>query len=1268
MATFSFDFDNILTESTAVEDEDQQAVPSSFDFSSSFSPVEDVELEDISVARRIGYGAAQEPMILGSAYRMTKAGVESLFTDKSYSEALRDIEAERQREIDIDFPEFAGLSEAEEDAAIMSGRISSAFVDPVTFLIPWTKVAKAGKIATIGTGAAVGAGETALREKALYGEVDGANVALSAVISGASTGAVDAIARKFSGAKEIAQDIRTPEKILPNEVDVPVVSTVPAPREELSPMRDVIKQYRRNLDTASRARQGEIILTDKSTQADYVRAHNRKLMGLPQSMDVKFTPEVKQALDESVETVAKKSPLSSQQTRDQATLAQKIREKEKINEKISELVQLRKNKSKEQKAEIDKQLSELERAKTKLEQNMMSGVISSAEQKADFNVSVLEDMSKKGTLTESIINKVLFEAARPVGFGLMGGMYGAATMDEDDDAGYLLSTVAAGAALGFAQKRIQRSTALSDVDKQTGQMAINMAGEGFIARNIQRLKYVTASTTATRMNAFGGWNKVIGNRLFNAFGSDVDSVESKTLRRQSDFLGKLYRIASEPEKISFLGKLRKVKDVNYNEIDPRANSLNTVAGEIMRGYQTIDNIAVGYRGLKNDLQALDADDIEAIKVMVPQLEQLRDSVAQRMKDVGIKFEEVDHYGLPQLWNLDAIGDDYGRFVKDLKEAISIQRKNKGQVSPVNDDLVSRAADSISGRTPKLKYGPEGRTLFKYDEDTNSYTFRGAAQFFENERKITDLEATRYMYEKGWINVNAVDALSDYGTKSIKVAEFSDAFGANGEIINLAYREISTAFNNRSKGTKAVEYENIMAKQKAYQKQLVDSIESYWGGYGDSRLYGYDATVPLKAFTTLANTTYLTTVSIASLGDLLQPFINSSFGNAFKTTIGKKTRFSEISNFKYDKSFERELQNYMRASTGGASKFSRRLDAINDAYFTGVLLQKVTQTARNFAYDVGVNRAFELAKKSKLTKQDLKEAQQLGISGDLDNLRQFNTVEQAFGAEAGLSILDKAGRKAADRDAIIPMYGNRLLFSQTNNPGIRAVGQFLSWAQAKSSQMNSMLSRIENGDAKLAFKILAAVPVYGGIQELKQVFNPNYKVEDKDKDSEGYQIINEVGKSMLLSGQFQNFAIDKVLSNYTYNWSRGDGSLAETIAPAYGLLEQMGRDTALVKRNIVDQGDYEGALKIILEDIPGTAQALGWYEKIAGEPLLENRPKGSSGATRRGYDKGGEVMDVPNAPTEPDQRIDKMTGQPYDKQAGTAFVDEEDPLRRLGFGI
>lgn len=48
-----------------------------------------------------------------------------------------------------------------------------------------------------------------------------------------------------------------------------------------------------------------------------------------------------------------------------------------------------------------------------------------------------------------------------------------------------------------------------------------------------------------------------------------------------------------------------------------------------------------------------------------------------------------------------------------------------------------------------------------------------------------------------------------------------------------------------------------------------------------------------------------------------------------------------------------------------------------------------------------------------------------------------------------------------------------------------------------------------------------------------------------------------------------------------------------------------------------------------------------------------------------YAKGGVVLDVPKVPEEPDERIDKMTGMPYNEQAGTAFIDEED---RQGFAI
>jgi len=61
--------------------------------------------------------------------------------------------------------------------------------------------------------------------------------------------------------------------------------------------------------------------------------------------------------------------------------------------------------------------------------------------------------------------------------------------------------------------------------------------------------------------------------------------------------------------------------------------------------------------------------------------------------------------------------------------------------------------------------------------------------------------------------------------------------------------------------------------------------------------------------------------------------------------------------------------------------------------------------------------------------------------------------------------------------------------------------------------------------------------------------------------------------------------------------------------------------------------------------------------------VENLP--TEEEAMQGFAKGGRVM-VPNAPLEPDERIDKMTGLPYNIQAGSAFVDEEDPEKRMLF--
>ena len=44
---------------------------------------------------------------------------------------------------------------------------------------------------------------------------------------------------------------------------------------------------------------------------------------------------------------------------------------------------------------------------------------------------------------------------------------------------------------------------------------------------------------------------------------------------------------------------------------------------------------------------------------------------------------------------------------------------------------------------------------------------------------------------------------------------------------------------------------------------------------------------------------------------------------------------------------------------------------------------------------------------------------------------------------------------------------------------------MSWTLAKSAQTNKILQRIENGDTQQLVKLLAGLPVYGGIQSLEK---------------------------------------------------------------------------------------------------------------------------------------------------------------------------------------
>jgi hypothetical protein len=118
-----------------------------------------------------------------------------------------------------------------------------------------------------------------------------------------------------------------------------------------------------------------------------------------------------------------------------------------------------------------------------------------------------------------------------------------------------------------------------------------------------------------------------------------------------------------------------------------------------------------------------------------------------------------------------------------------------------------------------------------------------------------------------------------------------------------------------------------------------------------------------------------------------------------------------------------------------------------------------------------------------------------------------------------------------------------------------------------------------------------------------------------------------------------------------------GIPAAFLGPLYGEVV----DVAGYKKPITALGKkvpFYGAGKTILgeETMQEYRDALGEADEAAIEAILGKK-------SRTSFKKGGEVK-VPQAPKEPDERIDKITGLPYNEQAGTAFQDEEDFPRSL----
>ena len=1239
----------------------------------------EVDLSSIPTSRKISYGMEQETTLGYNLYKYASSAIDAFLNDGDTEVNLLQAELLRQKEIEEKFPEFAGLHKSQEDMAISGGRISQNIFDPTYALFPWARVAAVGAKAagTVGsvaavstlTGGVVGA-ESAARQKVIEGDVDlrqvGIEAALGftggAVLGFAGTAVASRLAKgrakRTKEAEELIEDLKDSEKTAPTVPEFKVTPTATSGSPMAAFAEKSAKEAAEKV-TPPKVRQdaGYVEGAAGSPMATFAaRATYQNLSSTEAgSLGTAFNTVV----GDLGESTINKLGLDARELSAAISIHTKVQNR--IRGYKKELKTLKGAEKKKVKAILVKAVE----AEKLLKQDMVKRLSANIEDVSSVNMQVIEKLAETGGLTDNIYRTVVGQVTRPI-FGAIGGGVIGNMFDEDGTHENLLYGFMIGAGLGVWQRRIQRSKKLSSIEKETGLQIINDSALEGVAHQTNSLKSFTATTSASKMDSLGGIAKVVGNRLFSRFGSATDSVESRSIRAQSEYLKSLYTIEGmeiSPSQGYFAGVGDAAKKLFLSDaslISEEQNNIATIIGELMNGFIDPASLKAGYRGLAGDLKNVTADQIEKAKQALPEFQTIQNGMKNSVDEVGIPFKELEDYGLTQIFNTVKIQDNYNSFLRDLTEAVEMQAANGGKKLEAVD-----FANKVSGKTPFIYRDTDA--VFSTGAD-GKRTFRGIADYFENQRQLTDFEARKFLASKGWIDLNAQEALATYGTNTIKVVEFARTFGPTGELIDELLDGIAKSFQQKrvQRGLSESQLTNLNNLEEKYISTVTNGIEAYWGVYGKQQ--GSFAEHLVRTLQAAGNMSYLTTVTIANLPDLLQPFINSGFGAAAKQ-LAKNTwkgdeRFSTLGTFKYDNSFERELTQLFSSQSSG--RYGRNLANVQELWFATIGLKKITSAARDFAYDVGVSRAYKLAKKSKgdranLKRSELKELEDFGLNAadgsDLKEILKHNTAVDAFKDEKAQIFLDIAGRKAADRDAIIPLVGNRLVFSQSKNPYMRAMGQFMSWAMAKSAQLNSIVSKIEDGDGKLAVRMMAAVPLYMGIKELKSVVSPGERPESAENDD----LINLMFDGLRISGQANNVFIDKIFDTYKYNLQdRNPSGLAGGIAPGYGWLSEFVMTLASDVPDDIAVDDYEGALREVLEEIPLTSQAVKIFDgMIEDEPNIKTKRSADVG-----YAKGGEVF-VPNAPIEPDERIDKMTGLPYDVQAGIPFIDEEDPLKRLG---
>ena len=997
------------------------------------------EKPEISNLEKLEYGWDKETMFFGNVFRIGKAKVQDLFDDdKTFKDFI--IENEKKRIEAFDKEHWKFTDKDKESGIVTTGSVLADLLDPyylAGYLNPISLKAMTNPISSATLNGLLVGGDVVIDSLAKTGEVDWGNVSVSAGTA-AAIGAVIPIGGNLL--KKYAP------KLIKTEVDMVAkfIDDKLAKQNNLSTPQLKKIQLAANNPEVKKASEELIKWTN-----NFVRPIAKET-GKFKSLEKKLL-EKRDLLIKVRKLKGRKKPKPNVP----GMLPQETLGKQIINIR-NEIIDAKKASEEAKKILINTQSKKLDKW---------------GELVANRNVKILEALKKNETKFDWAVRGLLSATVRPLVGAGMGATGGILFGDEETD---LMYWIAAGAMAGQMQKMVQRSSKFG-TNLEKGKV-LGIIDREFTQLTMQKVRDLMSGTSASKLNSYGGATEKISKMLFR----EVDSpVQEKSAIAVAEQMQRYY--------------FRKINKITTGYTDDEI----AAAVSINRGKQLTKDTPTNVEKLSTDLR------------------NYMDEFKSLYNDSGFysKKEIADYF--PRLLDYDAIKKDEKAFLETLEGIFkSLKYKDPKKAATRYYEGHTTSGDTVLNASV-LKDIMGGNTL-----KNRNFIKTPISDHIEKERTLVGPYklVEEILEKKGYLVNDARAILSNVVNDSVKSIAFARQFGTNGELLTPLMQQIKNKYINSS-----------LPKEKAINaanqeiKLVSESIDAYFDRYGKAMTGAAKSSASILA--TLGNLNMLGRVTISSLGDIVQPLQNSSNWRSiikgFKDTALTNKRETGLA-----KSLNQDIDNAIAASLDKSAGFEGRnimLNAgwvgktptakVNNIMFKALGLQWLTGYARRFAYNTASADAFYLSQRlSKLAKNNnlgKREAKQItyflennyGIKANQAlKIAQSKNFDEAIKINTSKNSLNQAGIIGANRDALIPQVSNRLLFTQSNNQWVRLMGQFLSWAMAKSAQTNKILTRMENGNAKTLVKTLAVLPIYSGVQSLREIAKYGEVVTDYDADN------------------------------------------------------------------------------------------------------------------------------------------------------------------------